>query len=251
MRIANREFKPKLAGTLAALALLSFLISLGFWQLRRADEKRALIEQFASGASNAQLLSRATIDHLPRLQEVVAHGTYDGAHQVLLDNMPAPAHAAGAVAGVGFEVLTPLQLDDGSIALVNRGWVPLGRTRSELPNIQVDADSRSTRGRLAELQKPGLRMANVDTSTSWPRVLNYPSLEELRELYGERLLARIVLLDPDEPNGFAREWSARFTFEEFGPERHIGYAVQWFAFAAALIVIYFATSLKRPENRGD
>jgi surfeit locus 1 family protein len=243
MRIANRDFKPSLAGTVATVLLLPVLVGLGFWQLRRADEKRLLIEQYERGANTVQLLNATTADKLPPQQEITTRGKYDGSHQVLLDNMPSPKRVVGA--GPGYEILTPLQLDDGAIVLVNRGWVPLGRTRAELPAIPVGTDSRSVRGRFVELSRPGFRMGSPDTQTSWPRVLNYPNSDDLRKLYGSKLLTRIVLLDPSEPDGFDRDWSARLTFGEFGPERHIAYAIQWFGLAFTVIVVYFVVSLKR------
>ena len=56
--------------------------------------------------------------------------------------------------------------------------------------------------------------------------------------------ADLVLLDPGEPDGYVRNWSA----PGFPPMRHIGYAVQWFALALTLLVIYVVTNLRRnPE----
>lgn len=249
MRIADRHFKPSFAGTAATVVLLPILVSLGMWQLRRADEKRDLIAQYESGADTVQLLSGSTATRLPALQEITAHGAYEAAHQVLLDNMPSPKRTVGA--GPGYEVLTPLRLDDGSIVLVNRGWVPLGRTRAELPAIAVDQNGRSVRGRWVDLQRPGFRMGSPAMENSWPRVLNYPTLDDLRTLYGPNLLPRIVLLDAGESDGFERDWSARMTFGEFGPDRHVAYAIQWFGLAFALSVVYVVVSLKRPGSSSD
>jgi len=62
-------------------------------------------------------------------------------------------------------------------------------------------------------------------------------------------LPRIVLLDPSEPDGYEREWSARYNFSEFGPERHTAYAVQWFGMALALLVIYVVVNLKPLDTK--
>jgi surfeit locus 1 family protein len=51
----------------------------------------------------------------------------------------------------------------------------------------------------------------------------------------------LVLLDPGEPDGYVRNWSA----PGFPPMRHLGYAVQWFALALTLAVIYVVTNLRR------
>jgi surfeit locus 1 family protein len=249
MRIANRPFKPSLAGTLATLALLPLLVNLGFWQLRRADEKRTIIEQFSGGAVTTEALSASNARELPLLQHVEIDGRFDTNRQVLLDNMPASKDAAG-FSKPGYRVLTPL-LSDGHIVLIDRGWVPLGRTREELPLVQVTDDLRTVRGRLADLPRAGIRMNGTPPKESWPRVLNFPTLQELQVFYGPTLLPRIVLLDEREPDGFRRDWSARYSVSEFGPEKHIGYAVQWFGLALALVVIYFVVGFKQASTPSD
>jgi surfeit locus 1 family protein len=247
MRIANRPFRPTLAGTLAVLALLPVLLSLGFWQLRRADEKRTIIDQFAGGATTTQLLTAANVTELPYLQHVMIQGKFDSARQVLLDNMPSSRDAAG-FGKPGFRVLTPLLIDGGQWVLVDRGWVPLGRTRAELPDVTVSGADRSVRGRLAELPRAGIRMQGEPSPQTWPRVLNFPTLPELKALYNAEILPRIVLLDDTEPDGFKRDWSTRYSIGEFGPDKHIGYAVQWFGLSLALLVIYFVIALRTPDK---
>ncbi len=248
MRIGHRQFKPSLAGTVATFVLIPVLIGLGLWQLRRADEKQALIDRLQAGGNTTQLFNAGNAETLPLLQQVAASGRYDSAHQILLDNMWSSRRTErnGEIIGTqpGVNVLTPFHLDDGSIVLVNRGWAPFGRTRADLPTVDVGDDSRSMRARVSSIPEPGMRLSNNDAGVNWPRLLNYPTVAELHALYGERLLPRILLLDAAEPDGFQRDWSARYDFKEFGPDRHIAYAVQWFGMAFGLLVIYFVVSLK-------
>jgi len=244
MRIARRRFKPTLAGTVATFALLPLLLSLGFWQLRRAEEKRTVIAQFAVGAATTKNLSASNVNDLPLLQQVIVQGHYASAQQVLLDNMPASKDAAG-FGHPGYRVLTPLISDTGQLVLVDRGWVPLGQTREDLPDIKVEDQTRTIRGRLADLPRPGIRLQGAPDKPSWPRVLNFPTLPELQAIYGKTLLPRIVLLGENEPDGYRRDWSARYSVAEFGPEKHIGYAVQWFGMALALLVIYVVLGFRQ------
>ena len=248
MRIGRHSFKHTLAGTLAVLALLPILIGLGVWQLRRAEEKRSLIEQFAGGGVTTQQLHADGIESLALLQNIVVSGAFDATRQVLLDNMPASRDASG-FGRPGYRVLTPMRIEPRGILLVDRGWIPLGRTREDLPSLAVEDHSRTIRGRIAELPRPALRMKNPVGRETWPRVLNFPTLPELKDLYGPDLLPRIVLLDPAEPDGFKRDWSERYSIREFGPERHIGYAVQWFGLALTLVVIYIVVGFHRGKRQ--
>ena len=85
MRIANRPFKPTLIGSLATAVMLVLLVNLGFWQLRRAEQKRVIIGQFSGGATTTELLSASNVSELPLLQHVAIDGHFDTARQVLLE----------------------------------------------------------------------------------------------------------------------------------------------------------------------
>jgi surfeit locus 1 family protein len=249
MRIGQRQFKPSLIGIVATLIMMPLLMSLGFWQLGRADEKRALIDRLHVGQSSTQTVDGGNAEQLPLLQQAIASGRYDAERQILLDNMWSTKNAQvdGKPVGVqpGVNVWTPLVLEDGHVLIVNRGWRPFGRTRSELPNIEVGGEPRSIRGMISGIPEPGLRISNKQQAmSSWPRLLNYPTLAELREIYGDKLLPRILLLDSAESDGYERDWSTRYSFNDFGPDKHIGYAFQWFGMSFAVFVIFVVVSLK-------
>ena len=64
----------------------------------------------------------------------------------------------------------------------------------------------------------------------------------MEEALGVDLLPFVVELDRSESHGFAREWRPH---RGIGPERHRGYAFQWFALAATLLAIYTFVNLRR------
>jgi surfeit locus 1 family protein len=235
--IAHRTFAPRLWSTLGALALIAAGIALGRWQLARADYKRHLFAEFAAGTDATLSLSAAGTKSLPRYQHVGASGHFDGARQVVLDNMTHDEQA-------GFRVLTPFELDDGRLLLVDRGWFALGRTRTDWPALELAATARTIRGRLDKLPVPGIRLAGPGAEampTAWPKLMNYPAWPELEAAYGRKLYPNILLLDRDQPDGFTRNW----TPPGFGPERHIAYAVQWFALALMVAVLYAVLNLRK------
>jgi surfeit locus 1 family protein len=140
----------------------------------------------------------------------------------------------------GVHVLTPLLLSDGNAVLVDRGWVPFGATRDSLPDVGAGRERRTVSGRLDELPRPAIELA-ASTATGWPRMASYPHMEELAAALGRELYPRRILLDPREPDGYVRNWQVPGTTYV----RHLGYAIQWFAFAATAIAIWFALSLRR------
>jgi surfeit locus 1 family protein len=240
IRFGNRTFAPRPFTTLLTIALIAMLILLGRWQLQRAAEKRVLFDSFAAGSDATQSIDLRT-PKLPRYGQVEAEGHYDSTRQVLIDNM---VHAERA----GYFVITPFALQGGGWVLVNRGWVPLGRSRAERPAIPVAGDVRRIHGRADNLPSPGIQMGTpAALAPPYPVVANFPTRAEVARLIEESNwtpATDVILLDPKETDGYVRDWSA----PGFPPMRHIGYAVQWFGLALALLVIYVVTNFRRGDK---
>lgn len=229
--------------SLSTVVVLVLLTWLGRWQLQRADEKRALFDEFARGSDATRTIDAAT-PLLPRYAQVAAQGRYDGSRQVLIDNMfDAAGHA-------GYYVITPFALTGGGWLLVNRGWVPVGAQRAQLPRIDVADGIRLIRGRADNLPSPGIRLGvTAPLQGPYPVVSAFPTHVELEHLLGESSwspAAQVMLLDAGQPDGYVREWQA----PGLPPLRHVAYAVQWFGLALALLVIYVVTNLRKPLEAG-
>ena len=225
------RFELRPFATMAAAAAVLLFVALGNWQLGRASEKRAINEEFTR-AGPALPLPPASVA-IPRYQRVTAHGNYDSEHQFLLDNM-------GESGQAGMHVLTPLLLSDGNAVLVDRGWLPFGASRDQLPDVAVAVIGRTISGRMDELPRPAIELA-APMGTGWPRLTSYPHMQELAAALGRELRPQLILLDAREADGFMRHWQLRGTT----PVRHLSYAVQWFAFAATAVAIWFALGLRR------
>src|ERR1700712_3490273 len=117
----GRAFRPALIPTLAAIVVVVLTISLGNWQRHRAAEKDALRAQYVAtaGAAAFEVTGAESDIAAIRYQPVRAHGVYHPVHQILLDNKILDGRP-------GFEVVTPLRLDNGRYVLVDRGWIAVG-----------------------------------------------------------------------------------------------------------------------------
>lgn len=228
------RFAPRLVPTILAAVAVVLFSALGAWQLGRADEKHAMARSFTEGGPAIEWQQLPA--DAPRFQRVTLRGHYDPEHQFLLDNM---SHQS--VAGV--QVLTPLVLDNGDAVLVNRGWLPFGATRQDLPPVEVSDEKRTVVGRIDNLPRPGIWLEGPE-ATGWPRLVQYPGMAELSAALGRDLAPRQVLLDSGVPDGYVREWTVPGTT----PDRHLGYAVQWFALAALAGAIWLVLSFRRPGD---
>lgn len=231
----GRVFAPSWLITLLTVALLAGFIVLGRWQWQRGVDKQAVWEEYAR-ASAAQDLAGRDLDALPRFSHLRLSGEYRPAQQFLLDNR---SHSGQP----GYEVLTPFVFGTHTV-LVNRGWIPFGGYRDQLPDVAMPARGATTiSGRIDELPAAGLASgrASPDQSSDWPRLTSFPTRDELATALGEKLPRRILLLDPEAPDGYVREW----TPPGLPPDRHFSYAIQWWGFAGVLVVLYFGLNFRK------
>ena len=234
--VPARRFRPGRPATLFTAFFLPLLLTLGAWQLDRAGEKQALYDDFAAGGEAVALHAGSRgLDELRRYAPVRATGTYLAERQFLLDNMVADGQA-------GYRVLTPLLLGEGGAVLVDRGWVPRDFSTSEAPAIDVDDGMRTATGMLDRMPRPGIAL-ETEFGPDWPKVVQFPTLEELAAALELRLVPGLLLLDRAAPDGFRRDWRP----SDFGPERHLGYAFQWFALAATLVILYLVWSFRTSD----
>jgi surfeit locus 1 family protein len=216
------------------LVLLLLFASLGRWQWERGEYKQTLRQQFEQGAQATTALGARPTADLPRFAQVMVRGRWDASRQFLLDNRTRDGQA-------GYEVLTPLRLQDGRWLLVNRGWLPFQGYRERLPDVSLPTTSTvaevAVTGRLDELPGAALESGRAPPATagSWPRVTSFPTTAELAAALGvARLEPRLLLLDPAAPDGYRRDWQP----PGMAAEKHWSYAIQWWSFAVVLVLLY-------------
>lgn len=226
---------------LAAVAAIALFTALGFWQLGRAEFKRDLAADYErADSADAVAVDRATeLASLPRFTPVRVTGRFDTERQIFLDNRVRDARP-------GIEVFTPLALSGGGAVLVNRGWLPVPDRRRPLPDAPAPREALTLRGLVNEPPATGLRLGDAPASPRWPWLTPYLAIPEAEAALDRELADRVVLLGESEPYGFERGWEPR----TLSPERHVGYAVQWFALAAAVAVTWLVLGW-RSRRRGE
>jgi len=132
----------------------------------------------------------------------------------------------------GYYVLTPFLISETDAFLVNRGFVRWGADRNELSVNQVASNYRVING---ILKRPKERMTLKDNSSEvkFPYLVQSLNMEKLASTTGLNVGKLMVELDKDQPDGFIRNWQPFYGIVD----KHIGYAIQWFAMAAVLILI--------------
>jgi surfeit locus 1 family protein len=225
------------------LVLCALFLRLGYWQWQRAEYKESLLAQYADQAKRTPvsldaLLADPTLESFPPYLKVSAIGAYDTGHQILLEDMTHDGE-------VGFEVLTPLLMQGGVTVLVDRGWVAAD-VNGKAPDVSVDAKPHSIEASIGSLPEPGLKLGQpAPLAAGWPKLMFYPSLSELRPLFGSKLMTPLLHLDPAQADGYVRE-----VIPDVGlpPARHWGYAFQWLMLALAVFTVWLVVNLRRSRR---
>lgn len=227
-------FAPTLWPSLAAAFFFALTLSLGNWQSGRAAEKRA--QQAAIDAALAEppvVLRPGMRDARGVLdRRVELAGVFDARHTIYIDNRVQQGRA-------GYHVLTPLALAGGSVhVLVNRGWVAVGASRAVLPQPPVPQGTVRIAGRAVSPESRYVELGNAEPAGSVWQNLDFARYA--RET-GLDLLPVLVLQTSDSGDGLVRDWDRP-------GERvivHQSYALQWYALAGTLAVLWVALNLHR------
>ncbi len=243
MQIGPYHFKPGIIPTLALILVMPLLISLGFWQLDRYQIKVGLVEEHAQNRARpvVEVSSREQIDGLGRARAVSLSGEFDQQRHILLINRK---HAGRP----GFDVYTPFRLESGDSVLVTRGWLPDLTGRDYIPEVPVTAGKIRLEALINTPPSIGIKVGDSPQvgDLGWPRKVFYVDMAWLgKELQLELPQYTILQVSPEEP-AYIRNWEEHFKKPGGIPaERHMSYAVQWFALCLAVVVIYLVVNLKR------
>lgn len=247
-----REFNAKLGRleltlewrlTLFTVLLLPFLVTLGFWQLDRAGEKRILAERHlarqALPALDLEALEAALGDQDASNssladRQIAFTGSFINDHYILLDNRLREGR-------FGYELIA--LVDAGSKRLpVNLGWVQGDPARRSLPEITLPSTPQLISGRVYLPLGDAYLLADQAPLEALPAVIQAFEGSEmaaaLSKMLQQEVLPLQVRIDQAHPLAQRADWPV----VNQSPEKHTGYAVQWFTMAAVLFIAFVLRS---------
>lgn len=204
---------PMFAGV--ALAVLG--VQLGQWQLRRASEKAELqreIDRRAAAPARDWPAGESPADWtVLRLR-----GRWRAEHMLLVDNRPHHGRP-------GYHVAAPLELADGRLVVVNRGWVAAPADRRVLPAVDFPAGEVLLEGVARRPARAPFRLSEAEAPG---RIRQHLEPAQFSDGLGGTLAEWVLWQHDGAPDGLLRDWPR----PDAGIDRHRGYALQWFALAA-------------------
>ncbi len=226
---------------LAALAGFAFLVALGNWQMRRLDWKQGLIgsiaeRQHAGPVTLALAEERASLGGDVEYTRVKVEGQ-------LLNDREIHLYALDDKYGPGFHVIAPLRLADGTLVLVNRGFVP---------NDLKDPGKRAAGEVTGEVTFTGL-LRRADEQTMFVpandpgrNIWYWRDIDAMAATLGAdapRVHKYVVdaEAEPAPPGGWPKGGVTRLEL----PNRHLEYALTWYGLAGTLVAVFIAFAVTR------
>ncbi len=232
---------------LAALLGVALFAIAGVWQLDRGLGKQARLAQQSAAL-------QANVD-LPLVQALAAEAEPGAVRRaagrarfltplLLLDSQ----QRAGRVGLRVYGVAAVAGAETDSRLLVDMGWLPMGPNRI-IPTLQAPEGERELRGLLVPLPGQGMRLAPNPwpSSLATPVLLNTLDAGEIERAFGVALASVVLRLAPELDYGYERDLEA--LPNTLPPERHYGYAVQWFGLAATVAVVYLVLTWRSRRRK--
>lgn len=242
------SFRAPIWAFILTLLGVTLFCKLGFWQLYRGQEKQAIIQQVTL-QEKAEILTNeklpnSLVNNSERYiaRKVKLTGTFLNNKSILVDNVVVNRE-------VGYEVLTPLVLPDHRVLLISRGWIALlNHSRHALPPIPPIYGTVLLTGRIEGAKKNNWHVNQLEI---WrQKEPNLPiariqkiEFEELKKVFekGDILMPYYVRLDSDSPYVLT---PLPEVSDYLNPERHLGYAVQWFGLAVTAVLLFLFINIK-------
>lgn len=237
------SFRFRWVPFIAAVLLAAIGISLGNWQSRRAEYKLGLQQQIVERGREAPLQADAVpLGTQPEeFRRMVADGQFISDWPMYLENRPLEGRA-------GFYLLMPFRLaSNGDVVLVLRGWFPRdAQDRTRIPDIPVPTGRLHIEGRVRA--DAGHVMQLGEAAKPAPRaLLQNIAPRQFAAASGLPVHAFIIEQSSDTADGLRRDWPQ----PSFGIDTHRGYAFQWYSLAAAALLFFIATGIRRASKRND
>jgi surfeit locus 1 family protein len=224
--------------TLLCVLLISLFSLLGNWQLHRAREKTTMLTEQAHQANQPPIAWSPNRVSPKQYQTISVSGQYL-TQNFLLDNQ---YHAHQ----IGYQVLTPMLLDNEHILLIDRGWIAGDPSRRTLPPITQPSQTVRLSGQTYyPSDKIWVLGQIVEKKSGDLTLIEKIDSKIISQLLHKSVYPFIIRLDKKEADGYIREWAV----VSMPPERHKAYALQWFAMALVILILYIVLNLKKINEK--
>jgi surfeit locus 1 family protein len=248
--------------TIITLLCVVIMFGLGIWQLERKAQKDTRLAQISERQSNkpyqlSELLREPKVNNSNDADIQDFPVSFMGKAQMdslfFIDNK--------IVSGrIGYHLVVPIMTVGGDIVLANFGWLRGNDIRGQLPELTTDVRALLNNQSLdftGVVSYPSINRMVSETNTAFgqfPALLQQIDLTQIQQhlnatgfLQSGTLFPFVVNLAPDPNSEFSRNWQPVV----MSPEKHLGYAVQWFGLGIAALTVYLLSLMKLFKTKNN
>ena len=232
IQLMNIYFRPLLWPSIFSVIIFAILFSFGTWQVKRLFWKEALIERYTTQSQSNPIKNPSKLDSsINEFKSVEFTGSFLHKNEIYITGKTYEGNA-------GFHVITPFELNNNKIILINRGWVSEGYRNPEKRKFSLVEGQILIKGIIRYPQKKGYFVPENDGKNGFwftikpneiinflnltsNKVINNYYIDALRQ--GEKLTL---------PIGVTGKPKLR--------NQHLSYAVTWYGLALSLLFVYFS-----------
>ncbi|MFT6031077.1 MAG: surfeit locus 1 family protein [Oleiphilaceae bacterium] len=248
------QFKPSWLVSSLFFILILGLVSLGSWQLNRADDKQSLQKMIDQRSALEPLSLNMPFEEFAPYQIVQATGEYRAKDSILLDTVVYQGKP-------GYFLITPFEIiASRAVILVNRGWLPQGTIKQDLPTFKTPEGLITLEGHLnPPMSNPALKDNLSNPLSATPPLWYYMDQAFFSQINGYSVLPLILKLKVGGQTSTFSSTSIPKEYTEIALIQdwpnydansgvHIGYSIQWFVFAIFGLLAYIGISFKKTKK---
>lgn len=240
MNLNIGALKLPIIPTLIAFVAIVIMLKLGLWQLDRAEQKQQRLEIVEKSGEMGKMPLRSA---LQLSMEEILDTTVQLNGNVKLDTVFYWDNRI--VEGmVGYQIIVPVVTDYGTL-LVDFGWVSLGSSREFLPQVSLPATLNDESAVITQPQLNAFVKETLSLESPWPKRIQQVDFDIVSQHLGVEPLPYVAVLQESYKGQFVKNYKPVV----MPPEKHLGYAIQWFGLAIAAFVIYGFALWKQHERR--
>lgn len=239
-KTSKYTFTFRLSFLLLCIFFFVLMCCLGVWQLHRYHYKNQLQQSYqmrqASKPINfSNLLITKQTPY--EFQNVEMIGEFLNDETLFLQNQ---FHGNE----VGFDVLTPLKISGQTkLLLIDRGWIPNNGHPNMPPELKSVIGQQKIFGQIKFANEFQFILGKNILRDTKPFLIQKINLAEIAKITGKEFYPFYIRLNKSSNNGYVRDWIVTTV----PPERHLGYAIQWFIMAGVLVIAYLATVVSKEK----
>lgn len=232
------SFTPKWQMSVLALVSIGLFTALGIWQIKRAHQKQVMLDHARFSLTQQTILWQPAMKWPSQYQFIDVQGRFLP-DVFLLDNQHHQHQ-------FGYDVLSPLQLSNGNVLLVDRGWLAGDITRRTLPEVDFIPNWLTLSGQVYYPSiNPWILGPSSEKKSPHLVIVERIDVKLISQFLHKSVYPFIIRLKPDSQSPYVREWAT----VSMPPERHFAYAIQWFAMALVIFFLWIILNLKKNDEK--